>query len=90
MCGHYERLQLRPRKRVRYQEHIQNRAHLRRLGAHLSKPSTKTASGKPAMSFATASGMSSMLKDGAKQMSGLEEAVLKNVRKPPSLPLRDF
>ena len=32
------------------------------------------------MSFAHAGGMSSMLKDGAKQMSGLEEAVLKNVR----------
>ena len=32
------------------------------------------------MAFATAGGMSSMLKDGAKQMSGLEEAVLKNVR----------
>ena len=31
------------------------------------------------MAFATAGGMSSMLKDGAKQMSGLEEAVLKNV-----------
>jgi T-complex protein 1 subunit theta len=31
------------------------------------------------MAFATAGGMSSMLKDGAKQMSGLEEAVLKNI-----------
>ena len=31
------------------------------------------------MAFAHAGGMSSMLKDGAKQMSGLEEAVLKNV-----------
>ena len=32
------------------------------------------------MAFAHAGGMSSMLKDGAKQMTGLEEAVLKNVR----------
>ena len=31
------------------------------------------------MSFSHAGGMSSMLKEGAKQMSGLEEAVIKNV-----------
>ena len=36
------------------------------------------------MAFAHAGGMSSMLKDGAKQMSGLEEAVLKNVSLSPS------
>jgi hypothetical protein len=36
------------------------------------------------MSYTHAGGMSSMLKEGAKQMSGLEEAVLKNVRTQPN------
>ena len=32
------------------------------------------------MSFAHAGGMSSMLKEGAKSYSGIEEAVLKNIQ----------